>query len=108
MSLASDRRILGSMTFAPRQNWNAYNAALRDRRAFGRSAESRSTELSNLEAEFFRYASYFDAIQLARRELHQASALDLSHERQSRWSMKLESRRRLIAAYQAMDLRRDE
>jgi len=96
------------MTFAPRQNWNAYNAALRDSLAFGRSAESRSTELSNLEAEFFRYASYFDAIQLARRELHQASALDLSHERQSRWSMKLESRRRLIAAYQAIDLRRDE
>ncbi len=96
------------MTFAPRQNWDAYNAALRDRRAFSRSAESRSTELSNLEAEFFRYASYFDAIQLARRELHHAAALDLSHERQSRWSVKLESRRRLIVAYRAMDLRRDE
>ena len=96
------------MTFAPRQNWNAYNDALRDRRGVGGTAESRSTELSNLEAEFFRYASFFDAIQLARRELHNADALDLSHEQQSRWCIKLESRRRLIAAYQAMDLRRDE
>ena len=106
--------MLGGMTFAPRQNWNAYNDALRDRRGVGGTAESRSTELpnltelSNLEAEFFRYASFFDAIQLARRELHHAAALDLSHERQSRWTMKLESRRRLIAAYQAMDSRRDE
>lgn len=108
MSLASYRRILCSTTFAPRQNWNAYNDSLRDRGVFSRSADSRSTELSNLEAEFFRYASYFDAIQLARRELHQAAGLDLSHELHSRWSVKLESRRRLIAAYQAMDLRRDE
>ena len=96
------------MTFAPRPNWNAYNDALRDRRGVGGTAESRSTELSNLEAEFFRYASFFDAIQLARRELHNADALDLSHEQQSLWCIKLESRRRLIAAYQAMDVRHDE
>ena len=96
------------MTFAPRQNWKVYNDALRDRRGVGCSPESMSTESSNLDDAFFRYASFFDAIQLARRELHRASGLDLSHERQSRWSMKLESRRRLIAAYQAMDLRRDE
>jgi len=85
------------MTFAPGQNWNAYNAALRDRRASGRSAESMSAELSNLEAGFFRYASYFDAIQLAGWELHQASALDLSHERQSRWSSSRRSGHRLLA-----------
>ena len=100
--------MLGSMTFAPRQNWNAYNDALRDRHGVGGTTESRSTELSNIEAEFFRYASFFDAIQLARRELHHVAALDLSHELQSRWDIKLESRRRMIAAYQAMDRRRDE
>lgn len=108
LSRDSYRRILLSMPFAPRQNWNAFNDAMQDHRVLSHSSDSTLTELPSLEAAFFRYASYFDAIQLARRELHQAANLDLSHERQTRWSEKLKSRRRLLAVYQAMDLRRDE
>ena len=108
MPLHSDPRILTGMSFAPRQNWNAFNDAMRDHRVLSHSSDSSLTELPSLEAAFFRYASYFDAIQLARREVQQAADLDLSHERQTRWSEKLELRRRLLEVYQAMDLRRDE
>ena len=90
------------MTFAPQQNWKIYDEAVRDAQEMRKQARN---TLPTMEEKLSRYASYFDVLHQARRELQVGSDLNWDKARELRWREKIALRLRLLKIFRALDAR---
>lgn len=88
------------MTFAPQQNWKIYAAAIRDAQL---ASEQIETIPPSMEEKLNRYASFFDDLYQARRDLKAGSDLDWDRAQELRWREKLALRLRLLRIFRALD-----
>lgn len=91
------------MSFAPHHDWESYNAAVREQLGRQESSGSQSSDTPDLESAFLRYASFYDTLQLARRELRGLSPGNVTEDSRGCWTEKLSLRHRLLAICQAME-----
>ena len=90
------------MTFAPQQNWEIYDEAVRDAQEMRKQAQNTQP---TMEEKLSRYASYFDVLHQARRELQAGSNLNWGNAQELRWREKLVLRLRLLNIFRALDAR---
>lgn len=90
------------MTFAPQQNWKIYDEAIRDAQEMRKQAQN--TPLT-MEEKLNRYASYFDVLHQARRELQTGSDLNWGKAQELLWREKIALRLRLLNIFRALDAR---
>ncbi len=90
------------MTFAPQQNWKLYVEAIREAQLVREQAQ---TTPPSMEAKLSRYASFFDVLHQARRDLQAGSDLDWDKAQELRWREKIALRLRLLTIFRALDAR---
>ena len=94
--------ILMLMTFAPQQNWKIYADAIREAQLEREQAQSTPP---SMEEKLSRYASFFDVLHQARRDLQVGSDLDWDKAQEFRWREKIALRLRLLRIFHALDAR---
>lgn len=94
--------ILILMTFSPQQNWKIYAEAIRDAQSMREQAR---ITLPSMEAKLSRYASFFDVLHQARRDLQAGSDLDWDKAQELRWREKIALRLQLLTIFRALDAR---
>lgn len=102
LRLRSIVSILMLMHFAPQQNWKIYDEAVRDAQEMRKQAQNTPP---TMEEKLSRYASYFDVLHQARRELQAGSDLNWDKAQELRWREKLVLRLRLLNIFRALDAR---
>ena len=90
------------MTFAPQQNWKIYDEAVREAQLVREQAQITPP---SMEAKLSRYASYFDVLHQARRELQAGADLNWGKAQELRWREKIALRLRLLNIFRALDAR---
>ncbi len=90
------------MTFAPQQNWKIYDEAVRGAQEMRKQAQKTPP---TMEEKLSRYASYFDVLHQARRELQAGSDLNWDQAQELRWREKIALRSRLLNIFRALDAR---